>query len=59
MKRIVPESRSRMANRNGRSTINHGGALLITLKISTDVTAAASVPYSSTWMNVLCFTLLM
>ena len=44
--RIVPDSRSRMANRNGRSITMDGCTL--TIPISTDVTAAATVPSSFT-----------
>lgn len=46
MKRIVPESRSRIAKRNGRSTRIVGTTGSETTPISTDVTAAASVPSS-------------
>src|SRR5882762_2290165 len=56
-KRIVPESRSRMAKTNGRSTTMDAGRLV--MPTSTDVAAAASVPVSFTSTNALCFTFVM
>jgi hypothetical protein len=46
MNRIVPENRSRMANRNGRSKLMLGGADVGPMPMA--VAAAASVPSSST-----------
>ncbi len=53
MNRTVPLSRSRMANRKGRSKTNSGGA---DSTITTAVAAAASVPSSSTFKNVFWIT---
>ena len=47
---MVPERRSRIANRNGRSTTKEGGADVG--PIPTTVTAAARVPRSSTSRKV-------
>jgi hypothetical protein len=54
MKRIVPLSRSRITRRNGRSARKLGGAL--TGPTPTEVTAAASVPFSLTSRKVFCST---
>src|SRR2546430_5159290 len=56
-KRIVPDSRSRMANTNGRSTTREGGRLVT--PTPTDVAAAASVPSSFTSTKALCMTSVM
>src|SRR5688500_15453532 len=55
MNMIVPENRSRMTNRNGRSTRIAEGADV--RPIPTLVAAAASVPSSLTSTNVCCMTL--
>ena len=59
MKRTSPVSLSRIAKKNGWShTISNGlaGSMTEVNRISTDVAAAASVPFSFTSTNVLCTT---
>ena len=56
IKSIVPVKRSRNTNTNGRSTRMIGSGWYEISEVPTVVTAAASVPSSSTATNVFCFT---